>query len=83
MPPMKGPSSIPTPLPPGELSEAAIATLDSDTIAMLTRHKYWTPDGFVDRLYDVWLDKKQQGSDTEDARRQIAWALKGMFIDEY
>jgi len=50
---------------------------------MLTRHKYWTPDGFVDRLYDVWLDKKQQGSDTEDARRQIAWALKGMFIDEY
>jgi hypothetical protein len=82
-PPVKGSSLIPTPLPPGDLSDAAIVALDPDTIAMLNHHKYWTPNGFVDGLYDVWLDKKRQGADAEDARRQIAWALKGTFIDEY
>ena len=82
-PPVKGSSSIPTPLPPEDLSDVAIVALDPDTIAMLNRHKYWTPNGSVGSLYDVWLDKKRQGADAEDARRQIAWALKGMFIDEY
>jgi hypothetical protein len=59
-------------LAPGDLSDDAIAAFDPDTIAMLNSHKYWTAHGLVDRLYDAWLEKKQQGVDTEDVRQQIA-----------
>ena len=72
-----------TGLAPGELSDDAIAAFDPDTIAMLNSHKYWTVNGLVDRLYDAWLEKKQQGVDTEDIRQQIAWALQGMFMESY
>jgi hypothetical protein len=67
----------------GELSDDAIAALSADTIAMLNSHKYWTPHGLVDGLYDVWLNKRQQGLDVADVRQQIAWALKGAFMESY
>ena len=70
-------------LAPGDLSDDAIAAFDADTIAMLNSHKYWTPGGLVDRLYDAWLDKKQQGVDTQDVRQQIVWAMKGGFMESY
>ena len=50
---------------------------------MLNSHKYWSKQGLADGLYDVWLNKKQQGVDVEDVRKQIAWALQGMFMEEY
>jgi hypothetical protein len=37
----------------------------------------------VDGLYDVWLNKRQQGLDVGDVRQQIAWALQGMFMENY
>lgn len=67
----------------GEPTDDAIAAFDAGTIAMLNSHKYWTPQGLVDRLYDAWLNKKVQGLDVEDVRKQIGWALKGMFMEEY
>jgi hypothetical protein len=78
-----GPSLAQTTFAPGDVSDAAIAAFSPETIAMLNRHKYWTAQGLVDRLYDAWLDKKVQGLDVEDTRQQIAWALKGMFMEEY
>ena len=80
----KGDASLPkSGVAPENLSDDAIAAFDSDTIAMINSHKYWTAHGLVDRLYDAWLEKKQQGVDTEDVRQQIAWTLKGGFMESY
>ena len=68
---------------PGDVSNAAIAAFGPDTVKMLNSHKYWTPNGLVDGLYDAWADKRNQGLDVEDARQQINWALKGMFMENY
>lgn len=70
---------------PGELSDDAIAAFDSETIAMLNSHKYWSfeKQALVDGLYDQWLNQKQQGDDGENARRQITWALEGRFMENY
>jgi hypothetical protein len=69
--------------PPGDVSNAAIAAFGPDTVKMLNSHKYWTPNGLVDGLYDAWADNRNQGLDVEDARQQINWALKGMFMENY
>lgn len=81
--PMKGSSSTATAVRRIDLSDAAIAALEPDTIAMLNRHRYWTPNGFVDRLYDVWRDQKTRGIENGEVRWQIAMALQGQFVDEY
>jgi hypothetical protein len=70
---------------PLDVSDAAIAALSPETISMLNRHKYWSAEkgALVDGLHDVWVDKKQQGVDVEDVRKQIGWALRGIFMEEY
>ena len=67
----------------GEVSNEAIALLDPATVRMLNSHKYWTPNGLVDGLYDAWADRRNQGQDAEDVRQQINWALRGMFMENY
>lgn len=73
------------PFRPGDLSDDAIAAFSPETIEMLNRHKYWSAHkgALVEGLYDTWVDRKEQGVDAEDVRQQIAWALQGIFMEEY
>jgi len=82
-PPAPAPSLTKTEPLPVDLSDAEIAAFSPETIKMLNTHKYWTPNGLVDGLYDAWVNKKQQGVDVEDVRKQIGWALQGMFMENY
>lgn len=68
-----------------ELTDDVIASFDPETMAMLNGHKYWSYEkqALVDGLYDQWLNEKHEGADTENARRQIAWALEGRFMENY
>ena len=72
-------------LPPGDVSDDAIAAFSPETIEMLNRHKYWSAakGTLLVGLYDTWVDRKEQGVDAEDVRQQIAWALQGVFMEDY
>ncbi|MBN2573897.1 MAG: hypothetical protein JXP73_04965 [Deltaproteobacteria bacterium] len=84
-PPIGAPGLAKTALAPLDVSDAAIAAFGPETIRMLNSHKYWSAEkgALVEGLYDVWVDKKQQGIDVEDVRKQIGWALRGIFMEEY
>ncbi|MFL5304420.1 MAG: hypothetical protein ACJ8F1_04375 [Polyangia bacterium] len=89
-PPAAAPAPIPAnvaraPLRPGDLSDDAIAAFSPETIEMLNKHKYWSAQkgALLVGLYDTWVDRKEQGVDAEDVRQQIAWALQGVFMEDY
>jgi hypothetical protein len=90
----KAPAAAPAPipanvardaLPPGDLSDDAIAAFSPETIEMLNKHKYWSAQkgALLVGLYETWVDRKEQGVDAEDVRQQIAWALQGVFMEDY
>lgn len=55
----------------GDVSDASLAALGPDSIAMLNRHTYYSGMGGPVNLYDWYADATKNGLDTTAARAQI------------